>query len=94
MSTGRQELNAKSFNSNYKILKDTADWLSSQKEPDIDQLVPRVEVAMQAYRICKERLDAVEQTLGQYLGESGDPVSDGRPASAGSNGDDDDDIAF
>jgi exodeoxyribonuclease VII small subunit len=56
-----------SFNKNYKVLKDTADWLSQQKKPDIDQLVPKVEMAMQAYKVCKTRLDAVQATLSQYF---------------------------
>jgi exonuclease VII small subunit len=56
-----------SFNNSYKVLKDTADWLSKQEEPDIDQLVPRVEEAMQAYHVCKERLEKVKETLGKYL---------------------------
>jgi exodeoxyribonuclease VII small subunit len=60
-------LDSTSFNKNYKILKDTADWLSGQKEPDIDQLVPKVEKAMKAYTICKDRLDKVQATLGQYF---------------------------
>jgi len=62
-------LDRESFNKNYAILKQTADWLSKQGEPDIDQLVPRVERAMQAYAICKERLNMVQETLGQYLGQ-------------------------
>ena len=48
-----QELDNASFNKSYRVLKETADWLSKQEEPDIDQLVPRVERAMQAYRICR-----------------------------------------
>jgi exodeoxyribonuclease VII small subunit len=60
-----------SFNKNYKILKDTADWLSQQKEPDIDQLVPKVEIAMQAYKVCKTRLDSVQATLSQYFESDG-----------------------
>jgi exodeoxyribonuclease VII small subunit len=65
------ELDSQSFNKNYKVLKDTADWLSGQKEPDIDQLVPKVEKAMKAYTICKQRLDAVQATLGQYFHKDG-----------------------
>jgi exonuclease VII small subunit len=53
------------FNENYKILKETADWLSDQAEPDIDQLVPKVERAMQAYQNCKDRLTKVQEMLGQ-----------------------------
>jgi exodeoxyribonuclease VII small subunit len=61
------QLDSASFNKNYKVLKDTADWLSTQKEPDIDQLVPKVETAMKAYQICKDRLTKVQETLGQYF---------------------------
>ncbi len=72
-------LDSGSFNKNYRVLKDTADWLSKQEEPDIDQLVPKVERAMQAYRICKDRLDKVKETLGQYLqGDNAQPA-DGTP---------------
>jgi exodeoxyribonuclease VII small subunit len=66
-----------SFNKNYKILKDTADWLSRQEEPDIDQLVPKVEEAMWAYQTCKERLDSVKETLGKYLQPDANGEADG-----------------
>jgi exodeoxyribonuclease VII small subunit len=59
------------FSKQYKILKETADWLSQQTEPDIDQLVPRVERAMQAYQVCKDRLAKVEETLGRYFEPEG-----------------------
>jgi hypothetical protein len=49
------------------------------REPDIDQLVPRVERAMQAYRICKNRLDRVKETFGQYLQGDKPQAGDGRP---------------
>jgi len=96
------DLDSQSFNKNYKVLKETADWLSGQKEPDIDQLVPKVEKAMKAYSICKDRLDKVQATLGQYfekeeektdLGSLGDGdgavrrVSRSEPSADG-NGDD------
>ena len=61
------DLDSQRFNKNYKVLKETADWLSGQKEPDIDQLVPNVERAMKAYSICKDRLDKVQATLGRYF---------------------------
>jgi exodeoxyribonuclease VII small subunit len=64
-----EPLDSGGFNANYRILKNAADWLSGQKEPDIDQLVPRVEEAMKAYRACKERLDAAHEALGQYFDE-------------------------
>jgi exodeoxyribonuclease VII small subunit len=77
------EMDSGSFNKNYRILKETADWLSKQEEPDIDQLVPKVERAMQAYRICKDRLDRVKETLGQYLQGDAPPAGDGAPEAGG-----------
>src|SRR5262249_37283131 len=62
-----QEPDSGSFNKNYKILKETADWLSRQEEPDIDQLVPKVKRAMQAYRLCKDRLGRGKEKLGPKL---------------------------
>ena len=61
------QLHSASSNRNYKVLKETADWLSSHKEPDIDQLVPKVETAMNAYQICKDGLTKVQETLGAYF---------------------------
>jgi len=72
------DLDSQSFNKNYKVLKETADWLSGQKEPDIDQLVPKVERAMRAYSICKERLDKVQGTLGQYFQKEESVNGEGR----------------
>ena len=54
------DLDSQNFNKNYRLLKETDDWLSSQKEPDIDQLVPKVERAMAAYKICKDRLERTQ----------------------------------
>jgi hypothetical protein len=56
-----------SINKNDRLLNETADWIPEQEEPDIDPLVPEVDRAMQAYRICKDRLDRVKETLGPYL---------------------------
>jgi exodeoxyribonuclease VII small subunit len=75
-------LDSTSFNKNYKILKETADWLSGQKEPDIDQLVPKVETAMKAYSICKDRLEKVQATLGDYF-QKDDSADEGRSPSNG-----------
>lgn len=61
------QLDSASFNKNYQVLKQTADWLLTQKEPDIDQLVPKVEKAMQAYQICKDRLTRCKRRWGSTL---------------------------
>ena len=97
------DLDGGGFNANYRVLKETADWLSGQKEPDIDQLVPRVERAMRAYATCKDRLDQVQATLGQYFPSEVSPDASGmngkgdasrrkpatrRPSADGEDGDD------
>lgn len=81
-----QELDSASFNKNYKVLKETADWLSGQKEPDIDQLVPKVETAMRAYTICKDRLDKVQATLGQFFEQDGTAVEATPPRNGDGDG--------
>jgi exodeoxyribonuclease VII small subunit len=90
------QLDSTSFNKNYKVLKETADWLTSQKEPDIDQLVPKVESAMGAYKICKDRLDKVQATLGQYFEreEAGGVVRQVMQAEPSSDGDEEEDVRF
>lgn len=86
------ELDSSSFNRNYKVLKETADWLSGQKEPDIDQLVPKVEKAMKAYQICKDRLTKVQETLGQYFENEDDGVA--KQAEPSADGEEEEDIRF
>ena len=61
------DLNPDSFDQAYAVLKRNADFLSSQQEPDIDRLLPLVEESMQAYAICKVRLEAIQQALAQHL---------------------------
>ncbi len=56
-----------SFNENYQKLKDIAETLRNQSEPDIDALIPMVENATQAYKHCKERLDSVKLALKEHL---------------------------
>jgi exodeoxyribonuclease VII small subunit len=92
------ELDSSSFNKSYKVLKETADWLSQQREPDIDQLVPKVERAMKAYSICKDRLTKVQEALGQYF-EKEEAGGDGlarqvMQAEPSADGQDEEDIAF
>lgn len=62
-----ESTNAESFKKNYDTLQSIAEKLKNQTEPDIDQLVPWVEEATQAYKACKARLDAVEAALKEKL---------------------------
>jgi exodeoxyribonuclease VII small subunit len=92
-----EELDSSSFNKSYKVLKETADWLSTQKEPDIDQLVPKVERAMKAYSICKDRLSKVQETLGQYFEkeeEGGGVAKAVMQAKPSADGEEEEDIRF
>ncbi len=60
------------------MLKKNADFLSSQQEPGIDRLLPLMEESMQAYTICKARLEAIQQALAQHWG----PENGNLPATA------------
>lgn len=58
-----------SFNKNYAILKDVAEKLRSQTEPDVDALIPMVESATKAYKQCQDRIEAVKKALAKHLPE-------------------------
>jgi exodeoxyribonuclease VII small subunit len=60
---------AETFKANYDILKEVAETLRNQKEPDIDALIPMVDRALGAYKICKDRLTAVKTAFGERLPE-------------------------
>jgi len=60
---------AETFAANYAILKEVAETLRTQKEPDIDALIPMVDQALAAYKVCKERLTAVKTAFGERLPE-------------------------
>jgi len=60
---------AQTFAANYAILKEVAETLRTQKEPDIDALIPIVDKALAAYKVCKERLTAVKTAFGERLPE-------------------------
>lgn len=59
--------NANEFTKNYEILKTIAETLRNQREPNVDQLIPMLEQATQAYKSCKNRLESVQQALQTYL---------------------------
>lgn len=52
-----------SFKDAFEILKRNAEKLDNQDEPDIDHLMTTVEESMQAYKVAKARIDAVQAAL-------------------------------
>ncbi len=55
------------FTSNYEELKQIAEHLRVQREVNIDELIPMIEKATKAYKICKNRLEEVKVALEQYM---------------------------
>lgn len=55
------------FKASYATLKEVAETLRNQKEPDIDALIPMVDQALAAYKICKDRIQAVKTAFGERL---------------------------
>ena len=57
----------KSFRDAYGVLQQHAETLRDQSEPNIDDLLTIVTESVEAYKVCKERIDAVEKALEQSL---------------------------
>lgn len=57
------------YQTHYKILKEVAETLKNQTEPDIDSLISHVERALAAYRVCKERIESAKKALEEKFGE-------------------------
>jgi exodeoxyribonuclease VII small subunit len=91
---------AKTFKEAYATLQKHAQTLRSQQEPDIDNLTTIVSESVAAYKVCKERIDAVEKALEQALGNAqiegatGDTVQAESPRSSRRAADKNDDIPF
>ena len=80
--------NGKTFKEAYVTLQRHAQTLRSQQEPDIDNLTTIVTESVEAYKVCKERIDAVEKALEQALGNAqieGGPEETAQPASPASS---------
>lgn len=59
--------NSQTFREAYGILQKHAKSLRDQNEPNIDDLLAIVEESVSAYKVCKKRIDAVEQALEKAL---------------------------
>ena len=67
---GHAMSDGKTFKQAYATLQKHAQGLRSQQEPDIDNLTTIVSESVAAYKVCKERIDAVEKALEQALGNA------------------------
>jgi len=61
-----------SFSENYQLLNDIAQKLRTQEKPDIDALLPMVENATQAYKLCKQRIEEVKKALDAHFADNKD----------------------
>ncbi|KKB63710.1 hypothetical protein WM40_10360 [Robbsia andropogonis] len=82
------------FKSAYGILKKHADALRTQQEPNIDDLLSIVNESVEAYKVCKARIDAVEAALEQALREGAYEESAEMTPVAASADERDDDVPF
>jgi len=57
----------RSFKEAYGVLQHHAKTLRDQSEPNIDDLLKIVQESVQAYGVCKKRIDAVELALKAAL---------------------------
>lgn len=62
----------KTFREAYGVLRGHAKTLRSQTDPNIDDLLSIVEDSVSAYKVCKERIDAVEKALQKALNDVSD----------------------
>ena len=61
----------RTFKQAYGVLQQHAENLRNQQEPNIDDLLTIVTESVDAYKVCKERIDAVEKALEQALSGAG-----------------------
>ncbi len=56
------------YRENYEKLRAIAERLAGDEAVDIDELVPLVDEASAAYKVCRARIEAVEKALAERLG--------------------------
>lgn len=66
------------FKQAYGVLQAHAETLRNQTDPNIDDLLAIVEESVGAYKVCKERIDAVEKALQKALTDVGDEAGGAR----------------
>ena len=86
-----------SFKQAYGVLQRHAQTLREQREPNIDDLLTIVTESVQAYKVCQQRIEAVEKALEKALSDTGAPANNSpglRAAAPAALADDLDDIPF
>ena len=63
-----------SFKEAYVVLQRHAQTLREQRKPSIDNLLSIVTESVQAYKICQQRIEAVEKALEKALSDTGAPT--------------------
>ncbi|HAL37831.1 MAG TPA: hypothetical protein DCP03_06810 [Polaromonas sp.] len=61
----------KTFKEAYGMLQQHSHTLRNQQEPNIDDLLNIVTESVDAYKVCKERIEAVEKALEKALSDTG-----------------------
>ncbi|CAN5190059.1 hypothetical protein BH10PSE16_BH10PSE16_38990 [soil metagenome] len=86
------------FKQAYGVLQQHAQTLRDQREPNIDDLLTIVTESVQAYKVCQQRIEAVERALEKALGDTQAPPASHLPsvktAAPAVLADDSDDIPF
>ena len=65
---------SESFKQAYGVLQQHAQTLRNQQEPNIDDLLTIVTESVQAYKVCQQRIEAVEKALKKALSDTGAPA--------------------
>lgn len=74
-------MEANTFRGAYDVLQKHAQTLREQDEPNIDDLLHIVNESVAAYKVCKQRIDAVEKALEEALSSAGLDVTGRQPRS-------------
>lgn len=86
------------FKEAYGVLQQHAQTLREQDEPNIDDLLTIVTESVGAYKICQERIEAVEKALEKALSDTGtvpkEAVRGVKTPTATDSTDDSDEIPF
>jgi exodeoxyribonuclease VII small subunit len=71
---------SETFKQAYGVLQLHAQTLREQREPNIDDLLTIVTESVQAYKVCQQRIEAVEKALEKALSDTQAPLASRSPA--------------